>query len=270
MNELWRSLGLEGKRAIIIHHDDLGLTHAQEQAYERLGLPTGSVMVPGPWAPRPRQGDLGVHVTLTSEWPAPRLRPLTGGASLRDAAGYLPATLEAAWRQLDPGEAAAEMRAQLEAALALGIDVTHLDTHMGAVLRPDLAAAYHSLAVEHRLPALLPDEASYEMLPEPFRQDLVALCERSPLPRLRIVDGYHIPPAERKAWYCDTLSRLGPGLYHLIHHAAVPTDEGRALADWEGRQADLEALQDPDVRRVLAEFVLITYRDVRDALRRVM
>lgn len=269
MKEVWRALGLEGRRAIIVHHDDLGLTHAQEQAYERLGLPTGSVMLPGPWAPCIRQGDLGVHITLTSEWPAPRLRPLTGGASLRDPAGYLPATLEAAWRQLDAGEAAAEMRAQLAAAVALGIDVTHLDTHMGAVMRPDLARAYHSLALEHRLPALLPDEASYDMLPEPFRDELVALCEISPLPRVRVVDGYHVPPAERTAWYCDTLSRLGPGVYHLIHHAAVATDEGRTLADWEGRQADLDALQDPAVRRLLGEFTQITYRDVRDAIRRV-
>ncbi len=77
-----------------------------------------------------------------------------------------------------------------------------------------------------------------------------------------------MPNAERQAWFVETLSGLGPGVYHLIHHAAVPTAEGRALGDWELRRGDLEALQHPDFRRVLGEFVLLTYREVRDAMRR--
>lgn len=268
--ELWRQMGLEGKRAIIIHQDDLGITHAQGLAYRRLGLPTASVMLPGPWSPWIRQGDLGVHITLTSEWPNLRLRPLTGGPSLRDGEGFFPPTVVAAWQQMALPEAAAEMRAQVEAALALGIDVTHLDTHMGAVVRPDIARAYHQLALEYRLPALFPDESSYDRLPEPFRADLIALCEASPLPKMKIIDGYGVPPAQRTAWYVDVLSQAGPGVYHLIHHAAADTDEGRALADWEGRQADLDALLDPSVRCALGEFVPLTYRAVRDALRRYL
>lgn len=265
--DLWSAMGLEGKRAIIIHQDDLGVTEAQGRAYRELGLPTASVMLPGGWAPMIRQGDLGVHITLTSEWESPRLRPLTAGESLRDPYGFFPPTLASAWSQMETGEAAAEMQAQIEAAYRLGIDVTHIDTHMGGVIRPDIAREYHRLAMEYRLPALFPSQESYDRLPAPFREDLIALCEASPLPRLQIVDGYQVDPTVRRDWYIETLSALGPGVYHFIHHAAVPTAEGRALGDWKGREADLESLQDPELRRILGEFTQLTYRDVRDALR---
>lgn len=267
---LWRQMGLEGKRAIIVHQDDLGVTEAQGRAYRQLGLPTASVMLPGAWAPQIRQGDLGVHITLTSEWQQPRLRPLTAGESLRDPAGYFPATVAEAWMQMRLAEVVDEMRAQINAGLALGIALTHIDTHMGAVTRPDIATEYHRLALEYRLPALFPDRASYDRLPGTFREDLIELCESSPLPKVQIVDTYYVEAADRRDWYIDTLSGLGPGVYHLIHHAAAGTDEGRALGDWEVRQADLQALSDPGVRRVLSEFQLLTYREVRDGMRRYL
>lgn len=268
--DLWNLMGLDGRRAIIVHHDDLGITEAQARAYRALGFPTASVMLPAAWAPLIREGDLGVHLTLTSEWQSPRLRPLTAGPSLRDPEGYFWPTLAAAWQHIDADDAAAEMRAQIEAAQLLRMDISHLDTHMGAVLRPDIAMAYHLLALEHRLPALLPHDEEYDRLPAPFREGLAELLSASPLPKVRMIDGYHVPPADRRDWYLDTLSKLGPGVYHLIHHAAEPTPEGQALPDWQGRQADLEALLDPEVRRVLGEYTLLTYREIRDAMRRYL
>ncbi len=268
--DLWKLMGLDGQRVIIIHHDDLGITEAQARAYRALGFPTASVMLTAPWAPLIREGDLGVHLTLNSEWQSPRTRPLTHGPSLRDPAGYFWPALIQAWEHVDVADAAAEMRAQVEAALALGIDVTHLDTHMGAVLRPDIANAYNQLAIEYRLPALLPHEDELGRFPAPFRAGLAHMITSSPLPKMRLVDGYAVAPADRRAWYLDTLSKLGPGVYHLIHHAAEPTPEGRALTDWEGRRADLESLLDPEVRRLLGEFRFLTYREVRDAMRRYL
>ncbi|GLV48046.1 hypothetical protein TJA_12040 [Thermus sp. LT1-2-5] len=52
-------LGLKGRRVLLLHHDDLGLTHVQNAAFFALGLPTGSVMVPGAWASQVRGVDLG-------------------------------------------------------------------------------------------------------------------------------------------------------------------------------------------------------------------
>ena len=70
---LWREMGVDGKRAVIIHHDDLGTTHATTHAFDALGLPTGSIIMPATWATtfagssvnRPNV-DLSIHLTLTS------------------------------------------------------------------------------------------------------------------------------------------------------------------------------------------------------------
>ncbi len=257
-------LGLSGKRVLLLHHDDLGLTHAQNGAYQALGFPTGSVMVPGAWAGGVRGRDLGVHLTLTSEWPAPRMRPLTEGESLRDETGAFPPSLEALWKRARAEEVERELHAQIRAAFAL-FAPTHLDTHQGAILRPDLAEIYLGLAQEYRLPVYLPERLEGLGLPEAFLPDLVRLMERAPFPRVRFLDPYGLPPEERLGFYLD-LSRLGPGLYYLVHHSALPTPEGRALPDWPTREADYFALSHPEVRRVLSEFHPLTWREVREVL----
>jgi hypothetical protein len=194
MNFLAR-LGLSGRRVLILHHDDLGLTHAQNGAYQALGLPTGSVMVPGAWAGGLRGQDLGVHLTLTSEWSAPKTRPLTEGESLRDEAGFFPPSPEALWRRARAEEVERELRAQIEAARRL-FTPTHLDTHQGAVLRPDLAEIYLRLAQEYRLPAYVPESLEGLGVPEAFLPDLLRLMERAPFPRVRFLDPYALPPGD--------------------------------------------------------------------------
>lgn len=270
-NTFWESLGLSGKRVLILHHDDLGLLQAQNAAFEALGFPTGSVMIPACWASqlaKYAQADLGVHLTLTSEWRAPRLRPLTSGASLRDPSGHFWSTVEETWLHVKTEEAEAELRAQIDAALAMGIDVTHVDTHMGAVLRPDLAEVYLKLALEFRLPAFIPESLDAIELPKLVRLPIEHLLVRAPLPKVRWLDSYPISPMKKREWFIQTLSQAGSGVYHLIHHAALPTPETQMLPDWEKRCSDYEALQDPTVRQVMREFILLTYRQVRDALRR--
>ena len=96
---------------------------------------------------------IGVHLTLTCEYKGYRWRGLTNGASLHDDEGFLPTTTEAAMQRIDVADARAECRAQLETALAWGVDVTHLDTHMNVVQgRTDLYEIYLDLAEEFRLP----------------------------------------------------------------------------------------------------------------------
>jgi len=164
-------LGLDpGRRAAILHADDVGMCHGANVAFLdlfRLGaLTCGSVMVPCPWFPEiaraaaedPRL-DLGVHLTLTSEWPGYRWGPLTRaspGSGLVDGEGYFPSTVAALAGRVAPDAAEAEMRAQIDRALAFGMDVTHLDTHMGAALSPPLLDVYCRLGREYDLPVLLP------------------------------------------------------------------------------------------------------------------
>lgn len=266
MRELWNKLGLEGKRALIVHHDDLGLSRAQNRAYGELGFPTGSVMMMGCCVEGLSGFDLGVHLVLTSGQDSLELRPMSAGKSLRDPQGRFWSTVEAAWQRIEPGEAKAELRAQIEAGLR-SFDVTHIDSHMGALLRPDLAGIYLELAREYRLPALIPSNLEMAPLPPGFLPALQRLRDDSALPQVTVVDGYGVPPENRREWYLQTLSRLGPGIYQLIHHAATDDPEGRFLEDWPGRKADLEALKDAELRRVIAEFEPLTWRAVREAWR---
>ncbi len=267
---LWDDMGLSGKRVLILHHDDLGITLAQNLAYRQLGFPTGSVMVPSGWAMAlgsDPMTDLGVHVTLTSEWPAPRLRPLTGGASLVDASGFFWSNLAELWQHADAEEAGREIEAQIDALTRWGVAVTHLDSHMGAVLRPDIAERLVEIARRQALPVIAPENVDDLLMPAAFREPLRAILRHAGMPTLTIVNTYDAPGADRKTWYVDTLSHLEPGVYHLLHHAQLPTEEGRQLGDWEKRNADFEALSDPAVRRVVEEFLPLTYGDVRTAYR---
>ena len=139
-------------RAIILHADDLGMCHAANVAFARLteaGLVlSGSVMVPCPWFPELAawgrahpEADIGVYLTLTSEHSCYRWGPVStrdAGSGLLDADGYLPRTVEALHASMSVEAAVAELRSQIERALAAGLDVTHLDTHMAAVVHPAL------------------------------------------------------------------------------------------------------------------------------------
>jgi len=170
-DEMLTRLGLDpARRVAILHEDDVGMCHGANVAFFELSksgaLTCGSVMVPCPWFPEAARAaaedatlDLGVHFTLTSEWQSYRWGPITrapASSGLVDDEGYFPRNVAALAARVAPEAVEAEMRAQLDRALAFGIDVTHLDTHMGAALSPGLVEIYCRLGLEYRLPVLMP------------------------------------------------------------------------------------------------------------------
>jgi chitin disaccharide deacetylase len=154
---------------VVIHADDIGMCHGANAAFLelwKLGVCTaGSVMVPCPWfletaemAAKHPELDLGVHLTLNAEKRHYRWRPLTApgrSAGLTDSDGYFWRTVEELRRHAAPGAVEAELTAQIDAALAAGIDVTHLDAHMGAALVPEFVGIYLKLAQSYGVPALV-------------------------------------------------------------------------------------------------------------------
>ena len=154
---------------VVIHQDDVGMCHGANTAFVELAgagaVTSGSVMVPCPWfteiaelASADGTFDLGVHLTLTAEKAHYRWRPISGpppSAGLTDPSGHMWRDVASVRRYADPAAAEAELRAQVETALAAGLDVTHLDAHMGAALAPELADVYLRLGTDYRLPILL-------------------------------------------------------------------------------------------------------------------
>jgi predicted glycoside hydrolase/deacetylase ChbG (UPF0249 family) len=156
-------------RQAVVHQDDVGMCHGANVAFLELAgrgvITSGSVMVPCPWfaeiaaaAAADPALDLGVHLTLTAEKEHYRWGPISGpslGAGLTDPAGYLWRDVASVRRNADPAAVEVELRAQVERALAAGIDVTHLDAHMGTALAPEFCAVYVQLGVDFSLPILL-------------------------------------------------------------------------------------------------------------------
>src|ERR1700736_3830400 len=142
-------------KLLIVHADDLAVAHSEDaasfDALDKNAVTSASIMVPCPWltevaayAKAHPYADLGLHLTLTSEWKTYRWGPVESKAavpSLLDPAGYLWPDTPLAVGVLKAAQAEREIRAQIERAIAMGIHPTHLDSHMGALFsRPDLFA----------------------------------------------------------------------------------------------------------------------------------
>jgi chitin disaccharide deacetylase len=277
---------------LIPHVDDLGVSHGANLAFVQLAglgfVTCGSVMPPCAWFPemalmakeRPAL-DVGVHLTLTSESRACRWRPIstTSAASgLLDGDGYMWPDVPSVRRHAVPAAVETELRAQIEAALGAGLDVTHLDTHMGAAAAPEFAAIYVALAREYRLPVLLTrDSASYDSvlamgpLDRAFYDDLIADVERQGVPLVeRFAMGLGMRHLSCEEAYREVVRQAVPGLTFVSLHCNAPGDiEAMHPNDAAARIAEYELFQDRDFLAWIAgqDVVLAGFREIRDRYR---
>jgi predicted glycoside hydrolase/deacetylase ChbG (UPF0249 family) len=154
---------------LIIHADDVGMCHGANTAFVELsragGISSGSVMAPCPWFPEIAEAaaadptlDVGVHLTLNAEKQHYRWRPVSGlgpSSGLVDGDGYMWRDVTSVRRHARVEAVEQEWRAQIDVALARGIDITHLDAHMGSALAPEWCDVYVRLGVEYRVPVLI-------------------------------------------------------------------------------------------------------------------
>ncbi|MBR0683666.1 ChbG/HpnK family deacetylase [Roseomonas eburnea] len=253
-SELAQRLGFDREaRLLIVNCDDLGSSHAANLATHRAlsqGIATdATLMVPCPWAPEAvrlcRGFPIGVHLTLTSEYEGYRWRGLTRGASLHDADGFLPRSAAEALGRLAAEDARAECLAQIETALSWGVDVTHLDAHMGVMQdRADLFAVYLDLAARFRLPVRM--AAAEDTAQQGFGARERAAA-RGILFNERMLCAWPTPagPTLREA-----LPTLPPGVTEIFAHPALDGEElhGYGAAFAALRIADAAALVDPALR----------------------
>ena len=267
-------------KLLIVHADDLGMAHsvnaATMKAFETGLVTSGSIMVPCPWlseiaayARANPQADLGLHLTLTSEWTSLRWKPVTSSdrvKSLLDKDGYFHLTETEAASNADPKEVELEITAQIERARALGIQPTHLDSHMGTLYQNKaLFEVFLRVARNQKLPVRVAKTwfSQTDFLPETLTPNDVYID--------RILDiNPSVAPNDWGKFYSDAISKLEPGVTEVVIHLAYDDAEMRAATvdhpNWGAawRQRDLEYFTSDAFRKVVQEnhIKLITWREL--------
>ncbi|MGC2186319.1 MAG: polysaccharide deacetylase family protein [Terriglobales bacterium] len=250
-------------KLLIIHGDDLGMCHsvnaATFKALDEQAISSASAMVPCPWFSEVAEyargnpgSDLGVHLTLTSEWKHYRWRPITGDqyASLVDDTGYFVHHAEGAgW---DLADAQMELAAQVVAARRAGVIPTHIDSHALSVFENiELSRAYAELGRRNGIPFLI--SGSVTAAVEHIVSDTDIVVDKV----FSIRPGF--PEGEWKEYYLRVLRSITPGLNQLIVHLGNDGDELRAVtsghAFWGAawRQRDYDVVMSDEFKSGLRE-----------------
>lgn len=287
-NPLLQKLGFDNDdRIVILHVDDIGMCNSTITAFEDLdessSISSGSIMVPCPWflaaaefARNHPASDLGVHLTLNSEWPTYRWRPVSTrniDSGLIDHQGFFHRRYEEAQEMGLPQYVIDELKTQIKNAIDIGIKPTHLDNHMLTLIHPKYLKIYIDLAKEFNLPLALPRLTAEGW--QKFRMDaesakkaeqLVSDLEEDGFPLLDSLTGLKLDIAENRLEQAKTaLSSLPAGIHHFYIHPCIDSTEIRAITpDWQGRVADFQAFRENNISNFLRDSGIqtITYRNI--------
>ena len=291
-NPALRRLGYSpDDRLVIIHTDDIGMCHSSILAFSDLHafglISSGAVMVPCPWFLQAAQyarehpdADLGVHLTLTSEWPTYRWGPISTReleSGLIDEEGYFQRFTWPAMQHGKPAFVQREIEAQVERAVAAGMQPTHADTHMGVLGSEKFMAGYVKMALRKRLPLMLfrLDEAGWRAagLNEHAAAQaagLVQMLDAECVPMLDAIRGLPLDqPDNRLDQAKAVFSSLQPGITHFIIHPSVDTPELRAITpDWPSRMADYQTFLSAELKTYLRDIGMqvIGYREIQQIM----
>ncbi len=271
-------------KLLIIHADDWGVSHSENAAsfyaIEHGSVSSGSIMVPTPWFPEVAayanahpKADLGLHLTLTSEWKYLKWKPVASREQvphLTDVNGFLFPGVDSVLIKGNREEVETELRAQIERAKQFGIDFTHLDSHMGTLYaKADFLQVMIKLGREYKVPVML-------------NNLILALNHETNITDKDVViDSIYIenPPDYKNgtdAFYTRIVNNLQPGVHEIILHAAYDDSEMKAVtvdhpdygAAW--RQADFNFFTSEKCKQLLKQngIQVITWREIRDKLLR--
>ena len=269
-------------KLVIIHADDLGVSHSENaasiMAMQKGSVSSASIMVSCPWFPEIAayaqsnpSADLGLHITLTSEWKYYKWGPVSAKEKvpgLVNKNGFLYSAVDSVYQTASAAEVETEIRNQVIRAKQFGVDRTDLDAHMGTALqRLDYFKAYLKIGHEFKIPVFIPRllEAGLKVKFDSIVSDKDVLVDYilSASPQ-DFKNGF-------ANFYTNGLKNLKPGLTYLIIHTAYDNEEMRAVTidhpDWGAawRQEDFNFFSSPECKKVLKEnnIYVITWKEIK-------
>lgn len=266
-------------KLLIIHADDLAVSHSQDRAsfaaLDRHAVSSASIMVPCPWltevaeyAKAHPDADLGLHLTLTSEWPSYRWGPAASRnevPGLLGPDGNLWPDVPFVTKHATAAEVEKEIRAQIERAVKVGIRPTHLDSHMATLFNPAYFPVYVKVAREYGLPFLA-------MRTPGAPASMLALLKDTDILPDAIVMAAGVKPENWASYYLGVVRSLKPGLTELIVHLAYDDAEMQAITEghpaygsaW--RQRDFDVITSPEFQKALKDnqVTLIGWRQIKE------
>ena len=283
-------------RYLIVNADDFGMCESANDAVIRLfeagRLFSSTVMFPCPACERAArfaaahpEYAVGVHLTLTSEWQTWRWKPLTGGKTLTDEAGFMWRRTEDVEKHAAYADISAEIEAQYQKALSFGMAPSHLDNHMGTLYgnrtgRPGLLRLALRFAGEKGLPYRLFSKTDLSMTPRGTPKPVYkiagwvtgAMARRYKVTvpdyllfpdwtQDLVKDGYEGYRKEiLRQW-----TAIPEGVTETFLHPALETDELKSITpNWFQRVWEFNLMNDPATHAYLAErgVTMISYRDL--------
>jgi hypothetical protein len=292
INPVLKRLGLSNSdRVVIIHADDIGMCQSSIEAFNLLNqtglIISGSVMVPCPWfieavnlSKKIPAADMGIHITLTSEWESYRWGPMSTRdhkSGMIDDFGYFLKDAAAVQEQADPEFVRKEIGEQIRLAIDTGLRATHVDTHMGTVAHPKFMFDYVQLSLKQGLPPMIfrLDEtgwkqAGLDSLSSQVAAKLIAGLESQKIPMLDHLRSMPLDqPDQRFECAKKIFNDLSAGITHFIIHPSIDTPEIRSITpDWSCRVADFELFRQEDIALFIKEkgIKLIGYQAIKELL----
>lgn len=269
-------------KLLMIHADDAGLSHSENQATIK-ALEIGcvnsySIMVPCPWffemslfAKNNPNYDCGIHLTLTCEWENYKfgpVLPVSEVPSLVDQNGHFYKTRQDFKNNAKPSEVKKELIAQIEKALHFDIQPTHLDSHMCSVgVTPEILEIYKELGKTYNLPVFINRGfvESISLSDEKYDFENTLLAEN-------LLIGYYndFEKGELKKSYEKALDTVIPGFNVFLLHPAFDDFEMQEItvnhpnfgSEW--RQMDFDFFTSEECRKKLKEnnIQLVTWKEI--------
>jgi predicted glycoside hydrolase/deacetylase ChbG (UPF0249 family) len=263
----------KGKKILLLHCDDAGMCEEANIAVQSYILKgdvlSAAVMMPCPnaeemveWAKKHPTSDIGVHLTLTSEWKKYRWTTLTDPKKvpgLIDPEGKMWPEVMDVVTHASAKEVETEIHAQIDKMIKMGYKPTHIDTHMGTLYgSPDFAKVFFETAVKYNIPANAIDLSNKEVAEHyraagyPINDEMIKYLESYPLPKL---DNFTSAPdgksyENKRENFIKLVQSLKPGLTEIIFHPSILTENLKSITGSAQQRAwEAQLFSDPVMKQ---------------------